>query len=51
MGTMTAIKVNEIIKKKYERLVESGKKKRLALTACMAHLLRAIYFKYQKAIV
>jgi len=51
MATMTAIKVNEIIKKKYDRLVDSGKKKRLAITACMAHLLRAIYFQYQKAII
>ena len=48
MSAMVAIRVNEVIKKKYERLVENGKKKRVALTACMAHLLRAIYYKYHK---
>ncbi len=48
MSAMVAIRVNEVIKKKYERLVENGKKKRVALTACMAHLLRAIYYQYHK---
>lgn len=48
MSAMVAIRTNEIIKEKYERLIKNGKKKRVALTACMAHLLRAIYYQYYK---
>ena len=48
LSSMVAIRVNEIIKKKYERLVKAGKSKRVALTACMSHLLRAIYYKYHQ---
>jgi transposase len=48
MSSMVAIRVNEIIKEKFERLVKAGKKKRVALVACMVHLLRAIYFQYHK---
>jgi len=48
MSAMVAIRVNEIIKKKYEKLIQNGKKKRVALTACMAHLLRAVYYSYHK---
>ncbi len=51
MSAMVAIRTNSIIKGKYERLVKSGKKKRVALTACMAHLLRAIYYKYHQMAV
>ena len=51
MSAMVAIRTNSIIKDKYERLVQSGKKKRVALTACMAHLLRAIYYKYHQMAV
>jgi len=51
MSAMVAIRVNEIIKQKYERLINSGKKKRVALTACMAHLLRAIYYQYHKLVM
>jgi transposase len=48
MSSMVAIRVNKIIKEKFERLVKAGKKKRVALVACMVHLLRAIYFQYHK---
>ena len=48
LSSMVAIRTNEIIKKKYERLIKAGKRKRVALTACMAHLLRAIYYQYHK---
>ena len=48
LAAMSAKKSNEIIKEKYERLIKNGKQKRVALTACMAHLLRAIYFKYHQ---
>ena len=48
LSAMTAIRFNEVIKNKYERLIKNGKKKRVALTACMAHLLRAIYYKYHQ---
>ena len=48
LSAMVAIRTNEIIKDKYERLIKNGKKKRVALIACMAHLLRAIYYQYYK---
>ena len=48
LSAMVAIRTNEIIKDKYERLLNKGKKKRVALTACMSHLLRAIYYKYHQ---
>jgi len=48
LSAMVAIRTNNIVKEKYERLIKNGKKKRVALTACMAHLLRAIYYQYHK---
>ena len=51
LSSMVAIRYNEIIKEKYERLIKNGKKKRVALTACMAHLLRAIYYKYHQLVL
>ena len=39
MGTISAIKFNPAIRAFYKRLVEAGKAKKLALTACMRKLL------------
>jgi transposase len=39
MPTMSALKYNPIIKRFYERLVAKGKKKKVALVACMRKLL------------
>jgi transposase len=46
MNTMVAIQYNEIIKDKFNNLVEKGKEKMVALVACMCHLLRAIFIKF-----
>ncbi len=43
MPAMTAIQFNPVIKKFYERLVSAGKKKKLALVACMRKLLHIAY--------
>jgi transposase len=42
MATMTAVKYCQPIKDFYQRLVEQGKAKKLALTACMHKLLRIL---------
>ncbi len=39
MGTLNAIQFNPIIKAFYDRLVKSGKPKKVAITACMRKLL------------
>lgn len=39
MGTLSAIKFNPAIKVFYERLIDAGKAKKLAITACMRKLL------------
>jgi transposase len=39
MATLTAIRVNPVIKTFYERLIKAGKEKKVALTACMRKLL------------
>lgn len=39
MATMTAVQHNPIIKKKYQQLLEAGKQRKVALTACMRKLL------------
>lgn len=39
MATLTAIRLNPVIKPFYERLVKAGKEKKVALTACMRKLL------------
>lgn len=49
--TMSAIQHNEIIKEKYNRLVEGGKNKMVALVACMSHLFRAVYVKFHQGLV
>ena len=51
LSAMVAIRFNPIIKEKYTRLVEGGKNKMVALVACMSHLFRAIYSKFQKGLV
>lgn len=51
MSAMVAMRFNPIIKEKYLRMVESGKNKMVALVACMAHLFRAVYFKFQKGLI
>ena len=48
LSVLNAKRFNEIIKQKYEKLIKNGKHNRVAITACMAHLLRAIYYKYHK---
>lgn len=40
---LSAIRFNPIIKVFFERLVEHGKRKKAAVVACMAKLLRLIY--------
>ncbi|HKS38965.1 MAG TPA: IS110 family transposase [Blastocatellia bacterium] len=39
MAALTAIRCNPVIKEFYKRLVKAGKKKKVALTACMRKLL------------
>ena len=39
MGTVSAIKFNPAIRSFYKRLVDAGKAKKLAITACMRKLL------------
>jgi transposase len=39
MATMTATRYNAVIKEFYERLIKAGKKKKVALVACMRKLL------------
>jgi transposase len=48
LGSMTAIRFNEHIKNKYQRLIENGKEKMVALVACMCHLFRAIFIKFNR---
>ncbi|AHJ12328.1 IS110 family transposase [Sulfurospirillum multivorans] len=49
--TMSAIQHNQIIKEKYNRLVDGGKNKMVALVACMSHLFRAVYVKFHQGLV
>lgn len=42
MATLTAIKFNPVIKAFYTRLIEAGKKPKVAITACMRKLLTII---------
>ena len=39
MAALSATRVNPVVREFYERLVEAGKPKKLALTACMRKLL------------
>lgn len=39
MGTLSAIKANDVIKQYYEHLIDEGKPSKVALTACMRKLL------------
>ncbi len=43
MSTLSSLRCNKIIQEKFNRLINQGKKKKVALIACSAHLLRAIY--------
>lgn len=45
LSTISAIRTNEILREKYERLKDNGKKPRVAQVAIMSHLLRAIVIK------
>lgn len=45
MASVSAVRSNEILKKKYTRLRESGKPAKVALVAVMSHILRAIIIK------
>jgi len=51
MATLTATKCNRVIKEFYERLVKGGKKKKVALVACMRKLLTIMnaMIKHQEA--
>jgi transposase len=51
LSAMSAIRFNDIIKEKYTRLVEGGKNKMVALVACMSHLFRAVYIKFNQGLV
>ncbi len=46
LSSLSAVRTNEVIKQKYNRLLQNGKSKKQALIACASHLLRAIYYKY-----
>jgi len=51
LSAMSAVRYNDIIKEKYNRLVEGGKNKMVALVACMSHLFRAVYVKFHQGLV
>lgn len=48
LSSMVAIRFNDVIKEKYERLIINGKEKMVALIACMCHLLRAVFIKFNE---
>lgn len=48
MGTLSAAKSNDVIRQYYERLRETGKPAKVALTACMRKMLIYINSIYQK---
>ena len=39
MATLSAIQYNPVIRAKYQRLIEAGKERQVAVVACMRHLL------------
>ena len=43
MPTLAAIRCNPVIKSFYEKLLEKGKKKMVAITACMRKMLHIMY--------
>lgn len=49
MSTISAIRNNEIISEKYKRLKSAGKPSKVAIVACMNHLVRAIIHKLNEA--
>jgi len=51
MSAMVSLRFNPIIKEKYDRMVLNGKEKMVALVACMAHIFRAVYIKFNKGFV
>jgi transposase len=48
LSAMVAIRFNQIIKQKYQRLIDNGKSKMVALVACMCHLFRAVFIHFNK---
>lgn len=51
MATMSAIKHNEVIKERFNNLVNKGKNKKLAIVACMCKIvkwLKNVYFKKEE---
>ncbi|AFL69771.1 IS110 family transposase [Sulfurospirillum barnesii] len=51
MSAMVSLRFNPIIKEKYDRMVLGGKAKMVALVACMAHIFRAVYIKFNQGFV
>ena len=45
MASLSAVQHNDLLKEKYQRLVENGKPRKKALTAISAHIFRAIVTK------
>lgn len=50
MSAMVSIRHNEIIREKYLRMVATGKNKKVCLVACMAHIFRAVYIKFNQGL-
>jgi len=53
LASLSAVQSNDILKEKYQRLLENGKPKKVALVAISAHIFRAIvsklnYYKHLK---
>ena len=51
MSAMVSIRYNPIIKEKYIRMVSSGKNKMVSLVACMSHIFRAVYIKFNQGLI
>lgn len=51
MSAMVSIRHNEIIREKYLRMVATGKNKKVCLVACMAHIFRAVYIKFNQGLI
>lgn len=51
LSAISALRNNQIIKEKYDRMVKSGKPSMVALVACMSHLFRAVYVKFHQGLV
>jgi transposase len=42
MATMAAVRFNPVLRTRYQRLLQAGKPKKLALVACMHSLVRVL---------